>query len=182
MIINQPRFWSLFIMLGISNNKTKASAVFTVEFNGNKMNLHSLILRLMHCHIFGPKVLLKLHDLKSRNKCIQVWMDIFLSGVSASPVVSPLLLLAAVGAGPGTHSNRAGCVRRAPTERSLMPPRPCISQSQSGFRNRICEYLSNEMKLYAGSKNKTAFPYAAFLLSCFFVLFFSSLFLVFFSL
>lgn len=37
--------------------------------------------------------------------------------------------------------------------------------SGTGF----CEYLSNEMKLYAGSKNKTAFPYAAFLLRFFFL-------------
>lgn len=38
-------------MFGISNNKTKAfKAIFREGFNGNKMNLNSLILGLMYCH------------------------------------------------------------------------------------------------------------------------------------
>lgn len=101
-------------MLGPSNNKTKASAILTVEFNGNKMNLRSLVFALSALSYFWTQGTSKMTLLKvaiSAFKCERpcCWLGWGQPG----------------GLCHGWHRPRPGRAQRAPERRSR--------QSRRGF-------------------------------------------------
>lgn len=74
MIINQPRLRRIFIIFGINNNKTKYCLLQYSEWNLMEIKQSGEVwfFCLVHCHIVGTRIPLRLYYLKSWNNYIQV--------------------------------------------------------------------------------------------------------------